>query len=345
MQKLNLVPDLAPQAPYRPCDACLAYNNMNINPLNSLSRSTCVGNIKLLSFSMQSHSARKAFSLPKSITLWGCFCLLLSCNSGKPAEQQFSDTGKKTFEDTAGAKTAGKIDHANEGDSVVFKEVTHLDLKEYLITVKEEVGENNTILIAYNRAVKKADTAQISGGDYEGAELNILDVSDSLQIKPLFLEIITPTGSDWYDHSFVGYDSGKLKELFQLSNWPYPTRLNLYRKDNGTIAGSVLQRDDLVAAFEQYPVVVSLKDYKVTFPDVPALHIGWESTVLTGFKARRVGHEQLPDSIYAVKKGARVMVDTLYTNLGKVRLVIHDSIILEVPKDRLDGKITVNAAG
>jgi hypothetical protein len=286
-----------------------------------------------------------AFNLLLQISLGGCFFLLLSCNGGRPGEQNVSATREKASKDSAGAKTADRSDSTNNGDSVVFKEVTHVDVKEYSITVKEEVGENNTILIAYNKAAKKADTAWISGRDYEDAELNILDVSDSLQIQPLFLEIVTPTGSDWYDHSFVGYDSGRLKELFQLSNWPNATSLKLYRKDKETIAGSVLQRDDLVAAFEEYPVEVSLKDYKVTFPNVPALPIGWESKVLTGFKARRVGHEQWADSIYTVKKGSKVLVDTLYTNLNKVRLVIHDSIILEISRDKLDGKITVNSAG
>jgi len=274
---------------------------------------------------------------------FGACCCLLSCDSGSSSVQKVSDTTKKAAEDPAGVKIADK--GSNNGDSVVFKEVTHLDLKMYSITVKEEVGENNTILIAFNKVAKKADTAQISGRSSRDDELDILDVSDSLQIRPLFLEIITLIGSEWYNHSFVGYDSGKLKELFQLSDWPNPTRLNLYRKDNETLAGSVLKRDDLVYEFEDYPVVVSLKDYKVTFPDVPALPIGWKSTVLTGFRARRVGHEQLADSIFAVKKGVRVLVDTLYTNLGKVRLVIHDSIILEIPRDKLDGKITVNTAG
>ena len=171
----------------------------------------------------------------------------------------------------AGAKMADKIASSNEGDSLIFKEVTHVDLKGYYITVNEEAGENKTFLIVYNKTAKKADTAEISGREFDGAELHILDASDSLQIKPLFLEIITPSGSDWYDHSFVGYDSGKLNELFQLSDFPEPTRLNLHRKDNWTLTGSVSERDDLVAAVEQYPVEVSLKDYKVTFLNVPVM--------------------------------------------------------------------------
>ncbi|HEY6902338.1 MAG TPA: hypothetical protein VI233_16895, partial [Puia sp.] len=212
-------------------------------------------------------------------------------------------------------------------------------------TVKEEAEENKTILIAYNKITKKTDTAEISGRESQDDELYILDASDSLQIKPLLLEIITPTGSDWYAHSFVGYDSGKLKELFQLSDFPNPIHLDLHRKDNWTLAGTVLQRDDIVAAFEHYPVEISLKDYKVTYPPVPALYIGWESKVLTGFTARRLGNQQPADSIYTVKKGTHLIVDTLYTNFGKVRLVIHDSIILEIPTEKLKGKITENTAG
>jgi hypothetical protein len=284
------------------------------------------------------------------VPIYSCFFIFLfSCGQRKAAvKPSDKDSAVAIIKDSipkASVDTSRSASNADSTEETVYKELTHLDIRGYHITVLEDHSEAKDYLVAYNKATKKADTIGIDGPLSEGDEMVILDATDSLQIKPLLLEVICPTGSDWYNHAFVGYDSGRLKQLFDIDNFADAVRLRLYRKDKLTLAGHVLERDKLVQAFEEYPVEVSLKDYKVTFPDVPALYVGWESEVLESFKARRVIKNQLTDSFYTVKKGAHLTVDTLYVPQNKVRLRLKKSVILETSIDNVKDKISENGAG
>lgn len=292
------------------------------------------------------------------VPIYGCiFIFLLSCGQRKAAVKPsdkdsaiaaVKDSVKGIVKDISLSEVVDSAQGANSvdnSDGATLKELKPQEIRNYRISVFEDHSEAKDYLVAYNKTTKKADTVEISGPLSENDEMVILDATDSLQIKPLLLEIITPTGSDWYNHAFVGYDSGRLKQLFDIDDFPDAVRLHLHRKDKFKLAGHVLERDDLVAAFEQYPVEVSLKDYKVTYPVVPAIYVGWESEVLETFKARRIIKNQLTDSVYTVKKGTKLIVDTLYVPQNKVRLRIKKSIIVETEIDNVKDKISGNGAG
>ncbi|HTI91878.1 MAG TPA: hypothetical protein VL727_14890 [Puia sp.] len=275
------------------------------------------------------------------------FIFLLSCNNrSSTGKDGRNDTIGKIIKDTPLKASVDTSRNTDSAEPVVFKERIHLDRQEYSIRVIQQSDNFNDLLVVYNKVTKKSDTLDVSG-QYSGEEneIHVLDATDSLQIKPLLLEIISPTGSDWYNHSFVGYDSGKLKQLFEIDDFPDAKRLDLHRKGKWALTGFISERDELVYEFEQYQVDVSLRDYSVNFPKPAKLYIGYETEATEGFQARRVINNHFTDPVYTVKKGTPLKVDTLYNDQNKVRLIIKDSIILEINTDNIKGKIRGNAAG
>jgi hypothetical protein len=170
--------------------------------------------------------------------------------------------------------------------------------------------------------------------------LAIKDVSDSLHFKTLVVDISWSGDSDIPTDAFFecGKDSSSM--LFAIQRLD-----SLYRKDETTFAGFESDRDELVAAGEHdYPFTVSLEDHevKVVQPDVQ--YIGYTSKALAPIQGMRMS----PQSglvAYTIKKGTPLTVDTLYRARHLVRLIVRDSIVVQVNTDDLSEKLQGNPAG
>jgi hypothetical protein len=193
-------------------------------------------------------------------------------------------------------------------------------------------------LIVMDKRTKKADTVEISAESSSGGFAQILDVTGSLRMRRLMLEVVWPGNSDWYTSTFVGYKGDTLKELFTLEN-PGGEPVILERKDSGTLAGTISGRDELVYAFESCPITVSLSNFTVDQSLPEKQYIGYETVSTGDIKGWR------EHSSYTIKAGTKLRVDTLYRSLKMVDLRVADSVVVRVKLEEAKEKIEKNNAG
>ena len=72
---------------------------------------------------------------------------------------------------------------------------------------------------------------------------------------------------------------------------------------------------------------------------------GWSTRATESFRAHRVIAGRIDSSLVEVKASEEVTVDTLYRKLGKVRLHVADSVIVEVKMETARKKLGHNIAG
>lgn len=110
--------------------------------------------------------------------------------------------------------------------------------------------------------------------------------------------------------------------------------------------GFMVGRDEIVDNLEyDYPVTVDTNTFEVTNIEPEKQYIGWHTRAMESFRAHRVIGGQVDSSLVAVKEGAELTVDTLYRVLGKVRLRLTDSVIVEVRTETAKKKLAPNGAG
>ncbi len=282
--------------------------------------------------------------------------LILSCKDKnvKPTDNTISaDSSKASHKDSSVV-----ISKTEDSVKFVYKEWAHLELAGYSVSAKNRIeyaGKDEppdedfdksmaaSYLFVFNKKTKTTDTLKLSTDGGGSSEITVQDVTDSLQVKPLLLEVTWPGNSDWYTSFFIGYKDNVLKVLFEQED--FAKAVTLKRKDQNTLYGFVAERDDLVHAFEDYPVFVSLPDYKVTFVTPDIQYIGYETKAVEKFKARRMINNQETGEFYIVKRGAKIMVDTLYRVTHMVRLIINDSITVKTKTEAVKDKIQGDSAG
>ena len=278
--------------------------------------------------------------------------LFFSCRNPTPtAVTPARDTTKNVAKDTAGS---------DEGYPTKYVEHARLDLRDQVITLtsrfavvdgkvdeEDHYTASSNYFVHVNKKTGKADTLEAGLDNLGGCmvcDYIIRDMTDSFQFRSLIVQVVTQAEDIYYTNSFVGYQDGKFRTLFSIDD----TReegVKLHRAGS-KLVGYISGRDEVVENVEDdYPVEIDTKTFKVTNVQPAKQYIGWPTTATESFRAHRVIGGQLDSSLVAVKAGAEVTVDTLYRTLGKVRLRVADSVIVEVRTETAKKKLGHNAAG
>jgi len=241
----------------------------------------------------------------------------------------------------------------NDQEKSVYVERSRLNLKNYFITIKSKFNipekpekDSNyyfdkNYLIVFHKTNNTADSLSLDDiDDYSAYRLAIEDFSDSLHFKSLLLYITWTGDSDMPEGEFVEFNNHLLKVLFSISNLQ-----TLERKDEWTLSGFVTDRDEVVSAGQHdYPVTVSLKDYEVHITKPGIQYIGYSTVALANIKVYR-DPKLTGISAYTIKKGKKLVIDTLYRSSNLLRLIVSDSIILYGRPDKISEKVEHDNAG
>ncbi len=174
-----------------------------------------------------------------------------------------------------------------------------------------------------------------------GSEIIIDNVTSSLGFRNPVFEITTPDCSDWFISEFISFKKDTLQKLFEISDTG-PARL--IRSDNNTLTGIVKDRDEVVADFQDYPITVSLNNYSVTQTKPSRQKIDFKTEALEDIHGFQTDDRALTDP-YIIKKGTRLIVDSIFRDTHQVRLKLNDSLYIICPFSETKGKLQGNAAG
>ena len=290
--------------------------------------------------------------MPCRLTISIIVLLFFSCKNRTPVTTA-GDPTKIVAKDTAG-------DGDQVGYSTKYVEHARLELKDQVITltsrfavVDGKVDEqchhyaSSNYFVYVDKKTGKADTLEAGLENLDGCiacKYIIRDMTDSFQFKSLVVQVVTAAEDIYYTNSFVGYQDGKFQKLFSIED----TReegIELHRAGS-KLRDNISGRDEVVDNLEHdYPVEIDTKTFEVKNIQPEKQYIGWETTATESFRAHRVIGGQVDSSLVAVKAGAEVMVDTLYRALGKVRLRVADSVVVEVRVETATKKLGHNNAG
>lgn len=186
---------------------------------------------------------------------------------------------------------------------------------------------------------KTQDTIVLSYPCGHSADILIKEVTKDLKLTTPLFSIATPECSDYYTTEFIEYNHDTLKDCFAIFD---VNPAEPIRKDAHTLSGTIMERDDLVWDFYECGYTVSLADYQVIIerPTTQAIH--YSTYALEDFTGNR-----LADSTgkYLIKKGTPVLIDIINTETKMARIIVKDSIVVQVPFSVIDGKVRPNAAG
>ncbi|HEY4148804.1 MAG TPA: hypothetical protein VGM41_07745 [Chitinophagaceae bacterium] len=279
--------------------------------------------------------------------------LFLSCKGPVNTVATSRDTAKVPAKDT-------NSNNDDPGVPIKYREQARLDLPGQVITLtsrfvvvdgkvdkESRYSASSAYFVHIDKRTGKADTVEAGVGnlgDCMGCTYIIRDMTDSFQLKPLVVQIVTHAEDIYYTNSFVGMQDGHFKQLFSIDD----TReegIELHRQGS-KLVGHMAGRDDVVENLEfDYPVIIDTKTFEQldSLPD--RQYIGFTTTALQSFRAHRVVDGHTDSSLVAVKTGAEVKVDTLYRTLGKVRLRVKDSVEVELKVETAKEKLGHNGAG
>ena len=204
---------------------------------------------------------------------------------------------------------------------------------------------SSAYFVYIDKKTGKTDTVKSGLDNAEGcSDCVIRDMTDSFRLNKLIVQVITPAEDIYYYSTFLTCENGKLKELFSLMD-TRETGVPLHR-EGSKLVGFMAGRDEVVENLEfDYPVEIDTKTFEVTNILPVKQSIDWRTRATAGFRAHRVVNGQVDSSLVVVKAGTAVTVDTLYRNLGKVRIRVGDSVEVEIKAETAEQKLGHNAAG
>jgi hypothetical protein len=275
--------------------------------------------------------------------------LAFSCKS-RNATNVSRDSLNATGKDSGSVASAGDDFKGN-----LYIERGRLELRNYSFVIanlyrtreSNSKGKRDSIfrgsyLIVINKESKTSDTVDVGIEDMSGCltcETAMRYLTDTLHLPSLFVQVVTPAEDVYYTNTFVGYRDGRLEELFHTEDTS-SAGVHLRRKNESTLVYFTSGRDDVVDYYESdYPQEVDLKTFKITHPSVEKRYIGFKTAAIEGFKAHRVINGQVDSSLVEVKAGDPLRVDTLYYSRQKVRLLLADSVQVEIKAETARKKI------
>jgi hypothetical protein len=188
---------------------------------------------------------------------------------------------------------------------------------------------------------KTQDTIALTYPCGHGSEIMIKEVTKDLKLTTPLFRIATPECSDYYTTEFIEYNHDSLKDCFNIFDVgpADPTR-----KDEFTLTGTLKERDDLVYSFNDHVYTVSLASYLVTIHRPTTQAIKYSTVALENFTGNRISDSTITGR-YLVKKGNPVIIDSINSETNMVRIIVKDSIVVQVPFSVIEGKVRGNSAG
>ena len=286
------------------------------------------------------------------------FCLsfyFFSCKN-KSIHDQVKDTLSLVLKKDTIRELNSKTDKAERS---YYIEGEHLELPDYSISfVSQYLFPSGSLqhdssfyfkgnLLTVNRKGSKITDSlnlQIDGlSDCPACIAILRNLTDRLQIQPLFIQLVTP-GLDLYDNTYIGYRGGKLQKLFNLGD-TQEEGVDLQKTDESTLSGFTFGIDEIVGAVEHnYPVSINLKTFEVSHPLPEKQYIGFKTAATESFRAYRVIKGQVDSLLVNIKPGDSVTIDTFYRARQKVRLLVADSIAVEIKLETAKKKVHHPAA-
>jgi hypothetical protein len=197
-----------------------------------------------------------------------------------------------------------------------------------------------------HKADKITDSLRLSIADLSNCPAcmaNLRNLTDTLQVQPLFIQLVTP-GLDLYDNTYIGYRNGKLQELFSLGD-TQEEGVDLQKTDESTLSGFTFGIDEIVGAVEHnYPVSINLKTFEVSHPLPEKQYVGFRTAAIENFRASRVIKGRVDSLLFNIKTGDSVTIDTFYRARQKVRLLVGDSVTVEIKLETAKKKVWHPAA-
>ena len=272
--------------------------------------------------------------------------LIVSCR-GKDQHQEKASNVKITEINTAQLdslkRDPGAPRLSNDDSGHFFLQRYTITLRSTEMFPKQTIDESGKYGVNYiailDKATGRSDTLKLGWEDDLVDNLTVINLTDSLHFNTLHFLVHWSASSDYEYNNFYSYD-GRLKFLFDM-----PQLISIDRKDENTLIGYAASRDDIVGAFQNYPFTVSVNNnYEVKFIDQPNICICWETEAMADM---HVFKTKIPDSskMRLIKEGTHLRVDTFYTPLKMVRLILSDSTILYARPEEVKEKVRINAAG
>jgi hypothetical protein len=288
--------------------------------------------------------------------------LIISCK-GPGSKHMTQDSLSAAAKDSGSvASVSGSVAVPDEGvKRELYVERGRLDLAGYSVVLaalylipdgRLEKDSNNyferSYIMATNKARKTTDTMEVGIDDMSRCKLCqtfMRDLTDSLHLPSLTVQVVTPAEDVYYLNTFIGYRDGRLQELFKTEDTD-SSGVHIHRKDESTLSYFTAGRDNVVSAYENdYPEEVDLKTFKVTSTSVDKRYIGFRTVAIEEFKAHRVINGLVDASLFKINAGDPLLVDTLYYPTQKVRLLIADSVLVEVKAETARKKVQHLIAG
>lgn len=290
----------------------------------------------------------------RTIVFISLFLILYSCGNRKATTQTAANTTiPQDSIKTDTAKTQAKDSTQNQEKDIdsahILFERGHIESPQYSISLINEYDFTNgkphfydssqhmegTFLKILNKTNNKVDTLWLETDSYgDGGHMVVKDLTDSLQVKPLLLELVYYGDDDKIESLFVGYKNNKLKQLFQLEDFGFDTEggVKLVRLNQSTLGTQIGGHVDLTNTAATFSVEIPIKDYSIHYV---AAWVGHITTATRDFTSiRMIDDTTASNTEYQVKKGAKVSLEMLYPERHKVRLIISDSIkVLANTKD------------
>lgn len=289
---------------------------------------------------------------PCRLTISIIVLVFLSCKNHTPGTTA-GDTTKIVAKDTtSNGNRSGYptkyVEHARlELKDEVFTLTSRFAVVDGKVDEANHYGASSNYFVYIDKKAGKADTLEADLLDLGGCtacKYILRDMTDSFQLNSPVVQVVTPAEDINYTNSFIGCRNGKIVLLFSIDD-TQEEGIELHR-EGSKLCGNIASRDEVVENLEHdYPVEIDTKTFKVTNIRPVKQYIGWKTTATESFRAHRVIGGQVDSSLVEVKAGAQVTVDTLYRTLGKVRLHMADSVIVEIKAETARKKLGHLIAG
>lgn len=278
--------------------------------------------------------------------------IFFSCKN-HTSDTTTSDTNKIDAKDTVNTEN-------ESGYPTKYVENARLELMDQVITLisrfavvngnvdeKSQYDASSNYFVYVNKKTGKSDTLEAgleNLGGCTGCKYILRDMTNSFHSKTLIVQVVTPSTDIYYTNSFIGHRNGKFQQLFSIDD-DQEDGIKLHW-EGSKLTGLICGRDEVVDNLEHdYPVEVDTETFKVTYVRPEKQYIGWNTKATESFRAHRVIAGRVDSSLVAVGVGEEVTIDTLYRTLGKVRLHVTDSVIVEVKMETAKKKLEHNIAG
>lgn len=273
------------------------------------------------------------------------FTILIACNNNKPKSTSPERDNKALSTIDSSITTDDEkelfVERGNyEDNQYKIMAYSHFKIPEKLSYDSSYYFKEN-ILSLTDKKNNRTYKIQIAGPCTDNNEIIIDNVTNSLRFKDPLFEVTTPDCSDWYISEFILFKKDTLKKLFDISD---VKPVKLVKINDHTLTGTVRDRDEIVADFQDYPITVSLPDDSVTETKPPRQKIDFETEALEEIHGFQTDNSPSKNT-YIIKKGTKLILDSIFRDTKQVRLKLNDSLFIICPISEIEGKLQGNAAG